>query len=139
MWQVIGNVVIKQTTIYICISLVGTVLRNTWQQTRFWWQWIITLYFDILEKYLQFGKNKRTSISLPHTNNRIYLLRYFFQTKYLKYMYITLKGIGKIMFASVVRMLLICKFLHFTALITKNIWTFQSLRTLFRVRKLISV
>ena len=40
-------------------------------------------------------------------------------------MYMTWKGIGKIMFISVLRILLICKFLNFTKL--------------FRVRKLISV
>ena len=35
-------------------------------------------------------------------------------------MYLTLKGIGKILFVSVVRILLICKFLNFTAVFTNT-------------------
>ena len=35
-------------------------------------------------------------------------------------MYITLKGIGKIPFVSVLRILLICRFLHFTTVFTKK-------------------
>ena len=35
-------------------------------------------------------------------------------------MYIILKGIEKILFVSVLRILLICKFLNFTAVFTKN-------------------
>ena len=38
-------------------------------------------------------------------------------------MYITLKGIGKIQFVSMLRILLICKFLNFTAAFTKK-WNF---------------
>ena len=57
----------------------------------------------------------------PHTSNRIYLLRNCFSNYvYLKDMYITLKGIGKILFVSVLRILLICKFLNFTAAFTKK-------------------
>ena len=56
-----------------------------------------------------------------HTNKRIYLLRYCFSNYvYLKDMYITLKGIGKILFASVLRTLLICKFLDFTTVFIKK-------------------
>ena len=36
-------------------------------------------------------------------------------------MYITLKGIGKILFVSALRNLLICKFLNFTVVFTKKI------------------
>ena len=35
-------------------------------------------------------------------------------------MYVTLRGIGKILFVSVLRILLICKFLNFTAVFTKK-------------------
>ena len=54
----------------------------------------------------------------PYTSNRIYLLRnYFSNYVYLKDMYITSKSIGKILFVSVLRILQICKFLNFTALL----------------------
>ena len=58
----------------------------------------------------------------PHTSNRTYLLRNCFSNYdlYLRDMYITLKGIGKILFVSVLRILLICKFLNFTAAFTKK-------------------
>ena len=58
----------------------------------------------------------------PHTRNRIYFLGNCFSNYvYLKDMYITLKGIGKILFVSVLRILLICKFRNFTAAFTKKI------------------
>ena len=40
-------------------------------------------------------------------------------------MYITLKGIGKILFVSLLRILLICKFLNFTAVFIKTKLTFS--------------
>ena len=47
-----------------------------------------------------------------HKSNRIYLLQNCFSNYvYLKDIYITLNGIGKIFFVSVLRILLICKFL----------------------------
>ena len=57
----------------------------------------------------------------PHTSNWIYLLQNCF-SNYLhrKDMYITLKGIGKIIFVLVVRIFLICKFLNFTSAFTKK-------------------
>ena len=54
-------------------------------------------------------------------------------------MVITLKGTGKILFVSVLRILQICKFLNFTTVFTKKNKNFQSLHINFRVRKLISV
>ena len=36
-------------------------------------------------------------------------------------MYVTLKGIGKILFVSALRILLICKFLNFMAAFTKKV------------------
>ena len=57
-----------------------------------------------------------------HTSNRIYLLRNCFSNYvYLKDMYMSLKGIGKILFVSVLRILLICKTLNFTATFTNKI------------------
>ena len=45
---------------------------------------------------------------------------FFFNYVYLKDMYITLKGIGKNLFVSVLRTLLICELLSFTAAFTKQ-------------------
>ena len=57
-----------------------------------------------------------------HTSNRIYLLRNCFSNYvYLKDMYLSLKCIGKILFVSVLRILLICKILNFTATFTNEI------------------
>ena len=75
-----------------------------------------------------------------HTRNRIYLLRNCFSKYvYLKDMQIALNEIGNILFVSVLRILLIFKFLNFMAVFIKKKLTFQSLHTIFRVRKLISV
>ena len=69
------------------------------------------IYFRRIKKHLLGNK-----FGSPHTNNRIYLLRNCFSAYiYLKDMYITLKGI-----VSVLRILLICKFLNFTAASTKK-------------------
>ena len=74
------------------------------------------IYFRRIKKHLLGNK-----FGSPHTNNRIYLLRNCFSAYiYLKDMYITLKGIRKIQFVSVLRILLICKFLNFTAASTKK-------------------
>ena len=83
------------------------------------------LFFHISEKYLQFTKKQKQllgkTFGSPHTSKQIYLLHNFFWNYvYLKDMYITLKGIEKILFVSVLRILLICKFLNFTAVFTKN-------------------
>ena len=57
----------------------------------------------------------------PYTSNWIYLLRNCFSNYiYLKDMHITLKDIEKILFVSVLRILLICKFLNFMAVFTKK-------------------
>ena len=59
----------------------------------------------------------------PNTSYRAYLLRNCFSNcdVYLRDMYITLKGTGKILFTSLLRIQLICKFLNFTATFTKKI------------------
>ena len=57
-----------------------------------------------------------------HTSNRIYLLwNCFSNYVYLKDMYMSLKGIGKILIVSVLRILLICKNLNFTAAFAKKL------------------
>ena len=58
---------------------------------------------------------------LAHASNRIYLLQNCFSNYvYLKDMYMTLKGIGKILFVLALKILLICKFLNSTAAFTKK-------------------
>ena len=77
------------------------------------------LFFNISERNL-LGK----MFGSPHTSNQIYLLWNFLKLcidRYLKDMYITLKGTGKTLFVSVLRTLLICKFLNFPAAFTKKI------------------
>ena len=76
-------------------------------------------FIYISEKYLQFRKIQKHLFSKifgsPHTRNRIYfLLNCFSNCGYLKDMCITLKGVGKILFGSVLIILLISKFLNFT-------------------------
>ena len=71
-----------------------------------------SIYLFILENYLQFRKKQKHLLgkifSLPHTSNRIYLLRnYFSNYVYLKDIYITLKKIGKILFVSVLKVFVI--------------------------------
>ena len=58
----------------------------------------------------------------PHTSNRTQLVQNCFSNYvYLKDVYITLKGIGKILFVSMLRILIICKFLNFTATFPKKL------------------
>ena len=73
-------------------------------------------------------------------DNYCFLLRNcFLNYVYLKDIYITLKGIGKILFVSVFTILLICKNSNFTAAITEKNINFPKFDTIFPVRKLISV
>ena len=102
------------------------------------------IFFYISEKHFKFRKKQKYLLGKifgsAHRSNRIYLLwNCFSNYVYIKDMYITLKGIGKILFVSVLRILLICKFLNFTAIFTKKNQTFQSLHTTFHVAKLISL
>ena len=83
-------------------------------------------FFSIFQRII-FNLEKNKSILLrrifgsTRTRNRIYLLRNSFSNYvYLKDIYITLKGIKKILFVSVLRTLLIFKFLNFTAVFTKK-------------------
>ena len=83
-------------------------------------------FFSIFQRSI-FNLEKNKSILLrrifgsTRTRNRIYLLRNSFSNYvYLKDICITLKGIKKILFVSVLRTLLIFKFLNFTAVFTKK-------------------
>ena len=58
---------------------------------------------------------------------------------FLEHMYITLKGIEKSLFAWVLRIFLIRKFLNFKVVFTKKVQVFLSLHTIFHVRKLILI
>ena len=73
-------------------------------------------FLHISEKHKKFTEKQkhfaREIFTSSHTSNRIYI--------YLKDMYITLKEIGEIFFVSVLRILLICKFLNFIAVFTKK-------------------
>ena len=71
-------------------------------------------------------------------SNCIYLLQNCFSNHaYFKDMYITLKEIGNICIVCIgFRILLICKFLNFTAVPTTKNKRFQSFHTIFCMRKL---
>ena len=70
----------------------------------------------------------------PYTSNWIYLLRNCFSNYiFLKDVYITLKGTGKILFVSMLSILLICKFLNFTAVSTKKRIKFSKICIRFSV------
>ena len=127
-----------------------TSTQSTWQQTRYFnvdfdSNGLFFSFLYISEKQLQFRKKQKHLLekifNSPHASNQIYLLwNCFSNYVYLKDMHITLKEIVKIMFVWVLRVLLICKFLNFTAAFTKKKdQSFQRLYTIFRVRKLISV
>ena len=70
---------------------------------------IFFIYIHISEKYLQFRKKSKTFVK----ENFWFTPESFSNYVYLKVMHITLKGIGKSTFVSVLKILLICKFLNF--------------------------
>ena len=101
-------------------------------------------FLYISERYLHFRREIKAFVKevfrSPDTSNRIYLLRNCFQTIYIsKICTYPLKELEN--FRSVLIILLICKFLNFTAVFVKKKQskTFQSFYTTFRVRKLIKI
>ena len=85
-------------------------------------------YFFFIFQRSTFKLEKKTkafvkeNFRFTHTSNRLYLLwNCFSNYVHLKDLYITLKGIGKVLLVSVSRILLICNFLNFTAAVTKKI------------------
>ena len=94
------------------------------------------IFFYISEKYLNLLGKIFVS---AHISNRIYLLRNCFSNYlYFKDKYINLKGTGRLLFVLMLKTLIFCKFLNFTSVFTKK-KQFQSLHTIFCIRKLISV
>ena len=84
------------------------------------------IVFNMKLLFILFIRNKKHLLGKvfgsPHTCNWIYLVRNGFSNYVcLKDTYMTLKSIGKILFVSVLRILLICKFLNFTAVFTKKL------------------
>ena len=114
---------------WICTGLVDAVLPS--KILGILTQILIALdcyyglfFFCISEKYLQFRKKQlllREIFGLPHASNG------FSNYTYLKHMYITLKGIGKNLFVSILRILVICKFLNFMVDFTKRNLNFSKL------------
>ena len=115
------------TPIEMCAGLVESVPRpKMLEQTRYFnvnfdsngfLFLFFLIFFDISEKYLQFRKKTfvEEGFFSPCKSNWIYVPRnYFSNYVYLKDKHINLKGIGKILFVSVLTNLLICKFLNFT-------------------------
>ena len=101
-------------------------------------------FLYISERYLHFRREIKAFVKevfrSPDTSNRIYLLRNCFQTIYIsKICTYPLKELKN--FRSVLIILLICKFLNFTAVFVKKKQskTLQSFYTTFRVRKLIKI
>ena len=112
----------NKTPTPICIGLVDAVLSPKILDNILG---ILLFIFFLSEKRLQLRKTEkhllRKVFGSPHTRNRICSLwNCFSNYVYLRDMYITLKGIGKILFASVLRILLLCKFLNFTTVFIKR-------------------
>ena len=82
------------------------------------------VFFYILGKYLQFRNIKKHVFGSSHTSNRVHLLRNCVSNYvYLKDMYITLKGTGKIQKFGLCQgqeFFLICKFLNFMAVFAEK-------------------
>ena len=99
-------------------------------------------FLYISEKYVQFRKKQKKHLlgkifGSPHTSNQFYLLQNCFTNYiYLKDMYITLTGINVCVS---VKNVLICKFLNFMAVFTKNKNKLSRVAYIFRVRNLMSV
>ena len=100
----------------------------------------VFLYF-FSEKYLQFRKIQKDLLKKilgsPQISARVYLLQICSSNYvHLKLLYIILKGIGKILFVSVLRIFLICKFLNFRAVFTKKKLNFSKLAFRFPSEKI---
>ena len=129
-WQSIGNVIIKYQPPY----RYALVLQTPYFDLKYL---AMTRYFNvdfdsngsflflfISGKHLQFDKKPKAFVKEKFwftSSNQIYLLRNCFSNHvHLKDKYITLKGTGKILFVSVLRILIICISLNFTTVFTKK-------------------
>ena len=105
-------------------------MRSRKNQVFLWpYQW-----FTIKIKKIQ-----HTILKAITNKNLLRILTRFIVGKYvyLKCMYITLKRIGKILFVSALRILLICKFLNFTAIFTKQRLNFPKYQLSVIVKKFV--
>ena len=136
-WQVIGNSSNKTPTpIQICIGLVDAVLRPKILGNR---PGILTKMLVAMDFFIYVFQGStfnleiffRKSFDSLDISNWIYLPWNWFQTISQRCTEPWKKLVLKI--------LLICKFLNFTAIFTEKNQTFQSLQKVFHVRKLISV
>ena len=129
-WHFIGNAVTKHQRTY----RYALVLQTPYIDPKYLAIKYFNAYFDgneLLFPFLYFTEQPSVSIKTKAfirrnfwftPSNRIYLLQNCFSNYvYLKDMYLSLKGIGKILFVSVLRILLICKTLNFTATFTNKI------------------
>ena len=137
------NIFGKTYSSYICITVFSRV-RVIWMYILIAMDYYLFIFLREISTYnLKKQKHLLGKIfDSPHISNLIYLLRNCSSNYvYLKNRYITLAGIGKIMFVSVFRILLICKSLNLQppSLKKLNFPMLQYLHTIFRVRKLISV
>ena len=67
------------------------------------------------------------------TSKQNYVWRNCFLNYYLKNMYITLKGIGKLPFVSMLTNLLISKFINFTIFFNKPAYSFSCVKVSFNL------
>ena len=74
-------------------------------------------FFYISEKHLQFRKKNKSVCLGTGSSSCETVFQSFFSQRYI----IHLKGIGKILFGSVLRILLICKYLNFTTVFIKKV------------------
>ena len=128
-WQAIGNAVSNTNT---HIGMHWSCIRSTLiQKTRYFNidlaamdYYFVFIYFrevpSIWKKTKTFVKESFLFTQITGIN-QIYLLQNrFLNYVYLKGMNITLNGIGKTLFASVLKILLICKFLNCTTVFIKK-------------------
>ena len=115
-----------------CSCRHRTSIKNTWQYNRYFnidfnSNGLLFLFICRSENCIQFTKKQkhfsRKTFGFPQITgiSWIYLLQNgFLNCLYLKDMYTTLKGVGKILFVLVLKTLLICKFLNFTTVFTRK-------------------
>ena len=112
----------KKSILIGTISFIIKSIRDRNISKTFFFSYSIKAFSMRLLATLFIRKKKafaRENFWFTSYNNQIYLTWNCFSIHvYLKDMYITLKGIGKILFVSVLRILLICEFLNFMAAFT---------------------
>ena len=107
----------KSISIWVINFIIKSIRKGIGMLAKLFSFFIIVFNMKLLVILFISKKKALARENFPFTPfNWMYLLRNFFSNyAYLKDTYTTLKGIGKILFVSVLRILLICKFLNFTA------------------------